>query len=115
MDSSRDRLIITDSGTYIQSYIQWIPTLVTPLFKRLSFKRQLCQVLNFFRFFLNVKKPLFKKPLLKGYSDLRDKFLKISLVSGKILGKIFYSKIILKKKFLLNWLNISYVLNIIAD
>ena len=31
---------------------------------------------------------LFKEPLFKGYPDLRDKFLKISHISGEILGKL---------------------------
>ena len=34
-----------------------------------------------------LKKLLFKEPLFKGYSDLRDKFFKISLISGEFLDK----------------------------
>ena len=52
------------------------------------------------------KKPLFKEPLFKGYLDLRDKFLKISIISGEILGKFDefdkkkrYFEITFKKKF----------------
>ena len=72
----------------MSSYIQWNPTLVTPLFKGYPHLRDSTVWSQFFSGFSNVKKPLFKKPLFKGYSDIRDKFLKISLISGEILDKV---------------------------
>ena len=61
--------------------VQWNPILVALLFKGYPHLRDNTVWSQIFSGSSNVKKPLFK-----GYSDLIDNFLKISLISGEILG-----------------------------
>ena len=74
---------VKNQGFFSVFILQWNPTLVASPFKGYPQLRDNTVWSRILSGFSNVQKSLFKVPLFRGYSDLRDKFLKVSLILGK--------------------------------